>query len=88
MKIIPHITFKATTNIIDLDKPLAVLSGTRDEQVKSKLESLGYRVSDKFSKDAKLVVIPNPMFTSSKVDKAKKYGIEVKTVNQIQNMGV
>ena len=88
MKIIPHITFKATTNIIDLDKPLAVLSGTRDGQVISKLESLGYRVSDKFSKDAKLVVIPNPMFTSSKVDKAKKYGIEVKTVNQIQNMGV
>jgi NAD-dependent DNA ligase len=83
-RMIDYITFeKSSVNT----KGVVCLSGTRDERLTNELERRGYEVTDAFNKKCIAVVIPNPMFTSSKVDKANKNGIPVYTMNQVLNDG-
>lgn len=52
-------------------------TGFRNVEFKAFLESKGYEVSDSVSKKVDLVIAENPNSTSSKIVKAREYGIPV-----------
>ena len=58
------------------------MSGTRDEEVKEGLEFSGYEVQDNLTKDCVGLIIPDENFTSSKVNKAKEWGIKIYTLEE------
>ena len=58
------------------------MSGTRDQEVKEGLEFSGYEVQDNLTKDCDGLIIPNENFTSSKVNKAKEWGIKIYTLEE------
>lgn len=67
-------------NVVDNTKKI-VFTGFRDESLQSKLSELGYYVSDGgVTKDTSILLIPHQNFSSSKVDRALKYGIQIETV--------
>lgn len=71
----------------DTSKKIKVaLSGTRDKDLIDALESQGFEVKDTLTKDCEILVIPESTFTSSKVEKAKKMGIKIMTMQQIALM--
>ena len=80
-EMIKFITFDTLTPI-KTDRGVIVMSGTRDKDVKSYLESIGYEVSDSFKSDAKYVVVPDLNFQSSKTDKAKAKNIPIITIRE------
>jgi NAD-dependent DNA ligase len=82
--IIPYIQFEEVQHAIP-NKGKVCMSGTRDENTMTYLRQIGYEVTDSFTKDVIALVIPNPMFHSSKVDKAKANGIPIYTLNDIDN---
>ena len=58
------------------------MSGTRDKEVKEGLEFSGYEVQDNLTKDCVGLIIPDENFTSSKVNKAKEWGIKIYTLEE------
>ena len=58
------------------------MSGTRDKEVKEGLEFSGYEVQDNLTKDCVGLIIPDKNFTSSKVNKAKEWGIKIYTLEE------
>lgn len=57
------------------------MSGTRDAQLTNHLDSKGYEVCD-YNNSCSILVIPYKGFTSSKVEKAKKHGKTIITVEE------
>jgi hypothetical protein len=57
------------------------MSGTRDAQLTNHLDSKGYEVCD-YNNSCSILVIPYEGFTSSKVEKAKKHGKTIITVEE------
>lgn len=67
-------------NVVDNTKKI-VMTGFRDESLQSKLSELGYYVTDGgVTRDTYILLIPHQGFSSSKVEKALKYGIQIETV--------
>lgn len=84
--IIKYITFAPIEyEEIEIKRGVVCMSGTRDAHTQNMLKNLGYEITDSFTRDVTALVIPNPMFHSSKVDKAKKNGIPIYTLNDIDN---
>ena len=65
-------------------KPKVVITGFRDPMVVDIINSCGYDCSDKYSvtKDTAIVVTNDVNSRSGKIDKARKYGIPVMSVEQ------
>jgi DNA ligase (NAD+) len=57
-------------------------SQIRDPEFESKLLKNGYDVTDSLTKNVDILIVPNLNMTSSKITKAKKYGI---TIMDIEN---
>ena len=53
----------------------------RDANFENNLVSKGYEVSDSLTKETKILIVPSLDVSSSKVDKAKKYGITIMTLD-------
>lgn len=60
-------------------------SQIRDAKFESELMNKGYEVSDSLTKTTNYLVVPTLDVTSSKIEKAKKYGIEILTLEQAIN---
>lgn len=60
-------------------------SQIRDAKFESDLTNKGYEVSDSLTKMTDYLVVPSLDVTSSKIEKAKKYGIEILTLEQAIN---
>lgn len=84
-EMIKFITFDTLTPI-KTDRGVIVMSGTRDKDLKSYLESIGYEVSDSFKSDAKYVVVPDLNFQSSKVTKAKQKNIPIISIKEAMKL--
>ena len=53
-------------------------TNVRDKEVEEKLEQAGYEIVNSVTKDTTILVIPNGFTgSSSKIDKAKKYGTKI-----------
>lgn len=79
-----YVKFKLDDNTTK--KGVVTLTGTRDKDVSSYLESKGYEVNTSFTQKTTILVIPNESFTSSKVAKAKQNNIPIYTINDIKNV--
>lgn len=60
-------------------------SQVRDPKFESELINKGYEVSDSLTKSTDYLIVPNLDVVSSKITKAKKYGITILTLKQAQN---
>lgn len=60
-------------------------SQIRDAKFESELISKGYEVSDSFTKTTNYLIVPSLDVRSSKIDKARKWGIEILTIEQAIN---
>lgn len=59
----------------------------RDANFENSLVTKGYEVSDSLTKETKILIVPSLDVNSSKVDKAKKYGIAIMTLDDaIRNL--
>ena len=55
-----------------------VFSGFRDKELESKLEKQGYRISSNVNKNTKYLIVKDDNYrTTSKTEKAEKYGIDI-----------
>ena len=57
-------------------------SQIRDPKFESVLIQNGYEVVDSLTKSTDYLVVPNPEVTSSKITKAKKYGIQIYSLEE------
>ena len=57
-------------------------SQVRDPKFESELINKGYEVSDSLTKSTDYLIVPNLDVVSSKITKAKKYGITILTLEQ------
>lgn len=69
---------KSTINSI---KGKICFTKVRDANFENNLVSKGYEVSDSLTKETKILIVPSLDVQSSKVDKAKKYGITIMTLD-------
>jgi DNA ligase (NAD+) len=60
-------------------------SQVRDAEFESKLMSNGYEVTDSLTKTVDILIVPNLNMTSSKITKAKKYGITILDIETARN---
>lgn len=60
-------------------------SQVRDHKFESELINKGYEVSDSLTKSTDYLIVPSLDVISSKITKAKKYGIEILTLEQAHN---
>ena len=60
-------------------------SQVRDHKFESELINKGYEVSDSLTKSTDYLIVPSLDVISSKIAKAKKYGIEILTLEQAHN---
>lgn len=60
-------------------------SQIRDAKFESELIAKGYEVSDSFTKTTNYLIVPSLDVRSSKIDKARKWGIEILTIEQAIN---
>jgi NAD-dependent DNA ligase len=75
------LTLKEKVDRIKL-KGKVCFSQIRDPEFESKLLKNGYDVTDSLTKNVDILIVPNLNMTSSKITKAKKYGI---TIMDIEN---
>ena len=69
-----------TYNLVDNRKKI-VITGFRDDTLAEKMAPLGYFVTDtSVTRDTNILVVPHVGFSSSKVDKALKYGIQIEAL--------
>lgn len=64
------------------DKGKICFTKVRDERFETELINKGYEVSDSLTKTTNYLIVPSLDISSTKVDKAKKYGIEILTLDQ------
>lgn len=84
---IKYFNVVSSKNTNNKSKPQVRFSGVRDNELLSKLNFNGYDASyGSVTKDTKYLIIPYDGYTSGKVDKAIKYGIEIITINQIDTI--
>ena len=57
-------------------------SQVRDPKFESELINKGYDVSDSLTKSTNYLIVPSLDVVSNKIEKAKKYGIEILTLEQ------
>lgn len=57
-------------------------SKVRDYAFENRLIEEGYEVSESLNKNTKLLIVPSLDASSSKIEKAKKYGIEIMTLDE------
>ena len=55
---------------------------TRDSELSDYVVSKGGKMSETFNKDVTILIVPTKDTTSSKVDKAKKWGIPIITLSE------
>jgi len=60
------------------------MTGFRDPRMVQNIEKLGGTIKSGVSKDLSILVCKDPNSTSSKVIKAKKYGIDVKSIEEMR----
>lgn len=60
-------------------------SQVRDPKLESELINKGYEVSDSLTKSTDFLIVPSLDVISSKITKAKKYGVEILTLEQAYN---
>ena len=60
-------------------------SQVRDPEFESKLINSGYDVTDSLTKTVDILIVPNLNMTSSKITKAKKYGINIIDIESARN---
>ena len=60
-------------------------SQVRDPEFESKLINSGYDVTDSLTKTVDILIVPNLNMTSSKITKAKKYGITILDIETARN---
>ena len=60
-------------------------SQIRDPEFESKLLKNGYDVTDSLTKNVDILIVPNLNMTSSKITKAKKYGITIMDIENARN---
>ena len=60
-------------------------SQIRDPEFESKLLKNGYDVTDSLTKNVDILIVPNLNMTSSKITKAKKYGITIMDIESARN---
>jgi NAD-dependent DNA ligase len=63
-------------------KGTVVFTGFRNKDLEKKLQDDGYEVSESLTKDTSFLLIPIEGHKSSKVEKAKKYGVTIVPVNE------
>lgn len=63
-------------------KGIVCFSQVRDASFESKLTGKGYKVTDSLTKSVDYLVVPSLDVVSSKIEKAKKWGIEILTLEQ------
>ena len=69
-----------TYNLVDNRKKI-VITGFRDDTLAEKMAPLGYFVTDtSVTRDTNILLIPHAGFSSSKVEKALKYGIQIEAL--------
>ncbi len=66
---------------INSTKGKVCFTKVRDANFENNLVSKGYEVSDSLTKETKILIVPSLDVQSSKVDKAKKYGITIMTLD-------
>ena len=66
---------------INSTKGKVCFTKVRDANFENNLVSKGYEVSDSLTKETKILIVPSLDISSSKVDKAKKYGIAIMTLD-------
>ena len=73
-----------TIDTSNFNMPKAVITGFRDDNVINILKSQGYDASDSYSvtKDTSLVIASDPNGNSSKLQKARKYGIKILSLDE------
>ena len=87
-------TIKYLLNIINLKEKVqpgklkgkVCFSQVRDPEVESKLINAGYEVVDSLTKTTNYLVVPSLDVRSWKIDKAKKYGVEILSIKQIDKL--
>ena len=57
-------------------------SQVRDPKFESELINKGYEVSDSLTKSTNYLIVPSLTVTSSKITKAKKYGVEILSLEE------
>ena len=62
-----------------------VFTKIRDKDAEKLIESRGGVVEESLTKDVDLLIVPNMETKSSKINKAKKYGIEIIPLDQLEN---
>ena len=76
-------------NIIDEPKNKAhfsvVFTKFRDEELEKFIIDNGGEVCDSLTKKINILVVPNKYISSSKIDKAKKYGIEIVSKDELKD---
>ena len=83
-------TIKFLLNIITLKEKVApgklkgkvCFSQVRDPKFESELINKGYEVSDSLTKSTNYLIVPSLTVTSSKITKAKKYGVEILSLEE------
>ena len=60
-------------------------SQVRDAKFELELMKNGYEVSDSLTKNVDILIVPNLEMQSSKITKAKKYGIQILSINDARN---
>jgi DNA ligase (NAD+) len=86
-------TIKFLLNIITLKEKVApgklkgkvCFSQVRDPKFESELINKGYEVSDSLTKSTNYLIVPSLTVTSSKITKAKKYGVEILSIEEAYN---
>lgn len=67
---------------INTSKGKVCFTKVRDANFENKLVTKGYEVSDSLTKETKILIVPSLDISSSKVEKAKRYGIKIMTLDE------
>jgi len=73
------------TNSVDMKKTIC-FTGFRNKELERAIEDMGYSYTNNLTKDTLLLVTINPNATSSKVEKALKYGIRIVSLTEFMDM--
>jgi NAD-dependent DNA ligase len=68
---------------VEMTGKIYCFSGFRDAKLKDKLMDEGNNVVDSLTKEVNILVVKDINETSSKIEKAKKYGIEIVEVKKL-----
>jgi len=86
-KLLDEIQLIESFNLNQNSKGIVVFTGCRpNEELKHKLENLGYKSSDSWTNKCKCLIVPDYSYHSSKVDKANSLGIKIISINDIDEI--